>query len=320
MDRTSSLRCLFAASEVTGFAKTGGLADVAGSLPRALAERGVDIAVIMPLYRCVRTGPTLSNRPILSFTVPLGDRQCRGPIVAFASAGIDGAGLSRRAGGLFRARRPGPGTGPLPVHPGRRRPLRIMPTTAGAMRSFPGPCWRRCGCSIFGPTSCTSTTGRRGSCRSICARSIASRTATNCGGATKSCGRCAPFTISPTRECFPSQDMPVLGLPWRLFNYEALEFYGRVNFLKAGIVFADLLNTVSPMYAREIQTSYFGCGLHGVLLQRTRNLCGIVNGVDYEQWNPADDSFLPAQLRRRQCARRQAGVQGRVCKKPAAWR
>src|SRR5205823_7265781 len=84
------------------------------------------------------------------------------------------------------------------------------------------------------------------------------------------------------------------GLPWRLFTPEHLEFHRHLNFLKGGVVFSDLLNTVSPTYAREIQTPYFGCGLHGVLARRARQLFGIVNGVDYTVWDPATDRHLPA--------------------------
>jgi starch synthase len=87
-------------------------------------------------------------------------------------------------------------------------------------------------------------------------------------------------------------DMPLTGLPWRLFNFEELEFYGHINFLKAGIVFSDLITTVSPTYAREIQTPYFGCGLQGVLAQRSKRLFGIVNGADYRVWDPATDELL----------------------------
>jgi starch synthase len=89
-------------------------------------------------------------------------------------------------------------------------------------------------------------------------------------------------------------DMSLTGLDWRLFNCHQLEFHGHLNFLKAGIVFADLLNTVSPTYAREIQTPYYGCGLQGVLTERGRQLYGIVNGVDYRVWNPATDAHLAA--------------------------
>src|SRR5207245_2140846 len=79
-------------------------------------------------------------------------------------------------------------------------------------------------------------------------------------------------------------DVPLTGLSWCLFNYRQLEFHGHLNFLKAGIVFADLINTVSPTYAREIRTPYYGCGLQGVLNERADQLFGIVNGVDYGVW------------------------------------
>jgi starch synthase len=93
---------------------------------------------------------------------------------------------------------------------------------------------------------------------------------------------------------FRSEILPLTGLDWRLFNYRQLEFYSQLNFLKAGIVFADLLNTVSPTYAREIQTPALGCGLEGALMERHEQLHGIVNGVDDRLWNPATDRYLAA--------------------------
>jgi starch synthase len=89
-------------------------------------------------------------------------------------------------------------------------------------------------------------------------------------------------------------DMPLTGLDWRLFNWRQLEFHGRLNFLKAGLVSADLLSTVSPTYAREIQTPEFGCGFDGLLRARRHDLRGIVNGIDTAVWNPATDPFLAA--------------------------
>src|SRR5262249_7256342 len=89
-------------------------------------------------------------------------------------------------------------------------------------------------------------------------------------------------------------DMILTGLNWQLFNHRQLEFYGQINFLKAGIVFADLITTVSPTYAREIQTPAYGCGLEGLLTEVRDRLFGIVNGVDYRQWNPATDPHLAA--------------------------
>ena len=89
-------------------------------------------------------------------------------------------------------------------------------------------------------------------------------------------------------------DMLLTGLDWRYFNYHQLEFYGGLNLLKTGLVFADAINTVSPRYAQEIQEHPLGCGLEGVLQQRSQELSGIINGVDYEVWNPAKDTYLAA--------------------------
>ncbi len=89
--------------------------------------------------------------------------------------------------------------------------------------------------------------------------------------------------------------MLLTGLDWKYFNWHQMEYFGNLNLLKTGIVFADQLNTVSSQYAREIQRSPLGCGLEGVLQQRTDDLAGIINGVDYRQWNPENDPSLPVQ-------------------------
>ena len=92
---------------------------------------------------------------------------------------------------------------------------------------------------------------------------------------------------------FPSQVLPTLGIPDRLFNPDGLEFYGQVSFLKAAIRYSDKLTTVSPTYAMEVLTPEFGCGLDGVLRDRKEDLSGILNGIDDDIWNPAIDSYLP---------------------------
>ncbi|MEW6352406.1 MAG: glycogen synthase GlgA [Thermodesulfobacteriota bacterium] len=89
-------------------------------------------------------------------------------------------------------------------------------------------------------------------------------------------------------------DMPLVGVGWELFTPAYLEFYGDINMLKGGIVFADQVNTVSPGYRDEILTPEFGRGLEGVLAVKGDNLSGIVNGVDYEVWNPATDPRIAA--------------------------
>ncbi|MDF0677391.1 MAG: glycogen synthase GlgA [Nitrospira sp.] len=94
---------------------------------------------------------------------------------------------------------------------------------------------------------------------------------------------------------FPGQEFAKTGLPPSLFSPSGLEFYGSVNCLKGGIVFADAVSTVSPTYAREIMTAEYGCGLEGVLANRTDGVKGITNGIDVAIWNPERDPYLPAQ-------------------------
>ncbi|MGH8432514.1 MAG: glycogen synthase, partial [Solimonas sp.] len=92
---------------------------------------------------------------------------------------------------------------------------------------------------------------------------------------------------------FPAEWLPALGLGWELMRVDALEFWGRISFLKGGITFSRLITTVSPRYAQEIQTPDFGFGFDGILRHRSRDLVGILNGIDYDQWDPARDVYLP---------------------------
>jgi starch synthase len=89
-------------------------------------------------------------------------------------------------------------------------------------------------------------------------------------------------------------DMKLTGFDWSLFNWKQFEFWGKLNFLKGGLVFSDILTTVSPRYSHEIQTAEFGAGLDGVLRERQANLYGIINGVEYTDWNPEIDKLIPA--------------------------
>ncbi len=93
---------------------------------------------------------------------------------------------------------------------------------------------------------------------------------------------------------FPPDSLPLTGLGWETFRLERLEFYGKVSFLKGGIVYSDAITTVSESYAQQIQAKEFGCGLEGVLQRRRDRLFGIVNGIDYEEWNPETDPHLAA--------------------------
>ncbi|MBT9164651.1 MAG: Glycogen synthase [candidate division WS2 bacterium] len=86
--------------------------------------------------------------------------------------------------------------------------------------------------------------------------------------------------------------IPMINIPDSYFNIEALEFYGRVNYLKGGIIFSDFLTTVSPTYAKEIQTEQHGFALEGVISKKRKNLQGIINGIDYDYWNPETDPHI----------------------------
>ena len=115
-------------------------------------------------------------------------------------------------------------------------------------------------------------------------------------------------------------DMLLTGLDWKYFNWQQMEFHGKLNLLKTGMVFADSINTVSPRYAQEIQTSPLGCGLEGVLQHRRDVLSGILNGMDADEWNPATDPHLPRSYDAESVARGQAALQGGAAKGAGAAR
>ncbi len=107
-----------------------------------------------------------------------------------------------------------------------------------------------------------------------------------------------------TQGIFWHYDMPLTGLGWEFFTPEGVEFYGKINFLKAGLVYADMLSTVSRTYAEEIMTEEQGCGLHGVLQARQDRLVVIPNGIDLEAWDPLKDPALAANFSHRDLAPR----------------
>ena len=112
-------------------------------------------------------------------------------------------------------------------------------------------------------------------------------------------------------------DMLLTGLDWKYFNWHQMEFHGKLNLLKTGMVFADAIVTVSPRYAQEIQSAPLGCGLEGVLQYRREVLSGILNGIDESEWNPATDRHLAERYNVSTVRPRQGGVQGGVAK--GAW-
>jgi starch synthase len=293
VSRSESIRVLLAASEVVGFAKTGGLADVAGSLPPALARRGIDCAVILPLYRSARAAKVPLERTDLTFHVPIGGRPVSGRLWRSRLAGSDVPVYLVEHADYYERDDPTLGHG-----------LYQFTQTGGAQRDYPDNCARFvffCRAVLeamrlldFWPNVLHLNDWHTGLApvylREVYAKLPDVELQAKYGRVR------TLFTIHNIAHqgVFWQWDMVLAGLDWRLFNPAQLEFYGHLNFLKAGIVFSDWVSTVSPTYAREVQTPYFGCGLQGVLAERRERFVGIVNGADYKVWDPANDAHLAA--------------------------
>jgi starch synthase len=285
------LKLLLAASEVVGFAKTGGLADVAGALPRALARRGHECAVMMPLYRSCRLGRIPPTSTPHRFTIHVGGQA------------IDGS--------LWQARLPGC---EVPVYlisqpafferddPAQGHSLYQFTLPSGQKRDYSDNCERFTFFSRavleaiqlldFWPDLLHLNDWQTGLVAPLLKEEYGQRGEEGHGPRYRSIRTVFTVHNLAYQGLFPYHHFLSTGLGHYLFNYRQLEFYGQLSLLKAGLVFADAISTVSPTYAREIQTAEFGCGLQGVLQERRDRLFGIVNGVDYEMWDPATDSHL----------------------------
>lgn len=286
-----TLRCLFAASEVAGLAKTGGLADVAAALPKALHQRGLECAVIMPLYRCVRTcGLPLQPLPH-RLAIPQGGRIIPGRLWQTTLPDSNVTVYLVEQADFFERDDPATGHG-----------LYQFTAPDGRQGDYPDNCARfgffaraileALPLLDFWPDILHVNDWQTGMTPVFLKEVHAQSSDWSLRPRYRGLHTLLTIHNLAYQGLFWHWDMQLLGLPWRLFNYEQVEFYGKINFLKAGIVFSERLTTVSPTYAREIQTSIFGCGLQAVLARRTRQLTGIVNGVDYGAWSPATDPHL----------------------------
>ena len=259
------------ASEARPIATTGGLAEVLGGLPRALARLGHRVTVILPNYG---KGPALEGEPegaILDFG------QHQQPVGFFETTLGDGInGVLVDAPELFR--RPG--------------------LYGDARGDYPDNAYRFAVLSL----AALEYVRRRGERPSVIhahdwqaglvpayQKMLFSNDPT-VGGVP------AVFTIHNMafQGLFPASTLPAIGLPWDVLHVQAMEFWGQISFLKAGINFSERLTTVSPTYAREVLTPERGCGFDGVLARRRESLVGILNGIDTDRWNPATDTYLPA--------------------------
>ena len=266
------MRIVFVASECVPFSKTGGLADVVGALPPALAALGNDVSVFLPRYR--QTKLPEPRTVLRSITVPFDDRY------RFCSV-IDGGAHS---GVKFYF---------IDYPPFFERdqlygtPAGDYPDNAERFALFSRAVLEAS--KILGPPDIFHCHDWQSAMVPIMLRTIYSE-----DPALKE-SSCV-FTIHNMgyQGKFPPDTLPLLLLPWDLFTIDKLEFFGEVNFLKGALVFSDFVTTVSKKYSQEIQTSEYGFGLEGVLRDRSATVTGILNGVDYDVWSPEKDTFISA--------------------------
>ncbi len=269
-------KILFCASEVSPYAKTGGLADVAGALPPALRELGCDVRIFAPLYRSVREGGTSLTPLAEKLTIPLGARDYTVHLWEGRTAtGIPVYFLERDE---FYDRTHLYGT-----------PVRgDYEDNAERFIVFCRSVYLLCNRLKWFPSVFHLHDWQTGLV-SLYLQFLWRRDPNFMRSGTV-------FTIHNLafQGIFPADRFELTHLPREVFSPQGMEFYGQCNFLKAGLVYSDFLTTVSPTYSREIQTPEFGYGLEGVLQERREDLFGILNGIDTDLWNPGSDPLIPA--------------------------
>jgi starch synthase len=264
------MEILFVASEVAPFSKTGGLGDVAEALPRALDARGHAVTVVTPLYGSIDP-----------------ERHGLRRLEAAVDARGEGANLWVAPGKpavhflehdrYFGQRRGLYGEAGADYGDNAQRFAFLARAALGLPRAL-GLSPRIVHLNDW-QTALAAWMLRHELAddpRLARARSV--------------------FTIHNLayQGVFAKEMLVEIGLPWEVFSWQAMEFHDRLNFMKAGLTFADALTTVSPTYAKEILTPEHGYGLDPLLRYRRRDLHGILNGIDVAQWDPARDPHLPA--------------------------
>jgi len=264
---------LFLSSEVAPYAKTGGLADVAGSLPGALKRLGINVSVGLPLYRSVKEGSFQKQLVLKGLEVPLAGQGIVGNV--HATETDDG----------------------VAVYFLEREDLFDRPNL---YRTAEGDYYDNLERFVFFSRAAllfSKITGMHFDlihCHDWQTGLIPAYLST--------LFRTDPFFFSTAtlftihnigyQGLFPREKLPVSGLPPETYHPEGIEYWGAISLLKAGIVYSDAVTTVSPTYSREIQTSEFGLGMEGILRNKSAVLHGILNGADYSVWDPAIDPHI----------------------------
>ena len=266
-----ALSVLMVASEAQPYAKTGGLADVTGALPGALARLGHAVTLVMPRYRGVGAVP----RPVRRLRVPMGGRVFDVGLVEVAHGPRERVVLVEcdelyDREGLYGA--------DGQDHPDNA--VRFGVLSRAALDYAVG---------LESPPAIVHAHDWQTGLVPVLLRTRYSANPVWLGIP-------SVFTIHNLayQGVFPAETLPALDLSAELFSIDGLEYWNQISFLKGGINFADAVTTVSAAYAREIQTPEYGEGLEGLLVHRKHRLTGILNGIDTDMWDPRTDQYLPA--------------------------
>jgi starch synthase len=272
------MRILLASSEVHPYSKTGGLADMVGALGKTLARKGHEVGIVTPLYAGVRKRFPALNPLRLSLDLPLGNGRataqvyCLRPAERLTIYFVDQAGFFERPG-LYQENG------------------RDYPDNAERFIFF-SKAVARLALALPSKLDILHLHDWQPGLAALLLREELKREGKGTAGQGTGPRICLTIHNLAYQGIFPADRFPLTNLPWDFFKPDGVEFYNQLNSLKAAIVYSDVITTVSPRYAREIMTEEMGCGLDGLLRKRQNALFGILNGVDYEEWNPMSDLAL----------------------------
>lgn len=264
------MKVLIAASEIATLAQTGGLADVMRSLPIALKKKGIECALVMPKYRQVKG----VCEDLGEIRIPIEEKFVVGRL---HRTELDHSGIPVylvEQENYFNREQ-------LYTEKGRDYPDNLERYTffcRAALEFIARGIW---------PAELIHANDWQTSLLPIYSKTLFKNHPVL--GKIKTL-----LTIHNLsyQGLFPVFLYPILGLGWEHFNLSELEYYNQINLLKGGIVFADAVNTVSPTYAKEIQTPQYGNGMDGILREKSQKITGILNRVDYAQWSPENDIYI----------------------------
>jgi len=286
------MKILIASPESVPFAKTGGLADVVGALPKFLKKRKQDVRLIIPKYKKIDSKKFGLEPVVKGLLIPLGERM--------EIANLWQATLERTIPVYF-------------VENERyferdelyRTPQGDYPDNAERFIFFSRACLEGVKALTFQPEVIHCHDWQVGLIPAYL------KTLHRTDGFFHSTRTILTIHNIAYQGLFPKETLALAGFSWLDFTPEKLEYYDQINFLKAGIVYSDIVTAVSPTYAQEIQSSNeFGRGLEGILKSRSADLYGITNGIDYKDWDPAKDKYISVRYTKKSLEKKKICKQG----------